>query len=100
MAAQLGQPALQCCKGIWLQPVVNPAAALSVCQQPRFTKHPEVKGEFGLGEVEIPGEITDAAFSLCQHLDHLKADRVGQRFEHLPGLLGIQSVLDHKSHIP
>ena len=59
-----------------------------------------MKGEFRLGEVEISGEITHAAFSLCQRVDHLEADGVGQRFEHLPGLLGIQGVLDHKSLIP
>ena len=100
MAAQLGQPGLQCCKGIRLQAVVDPAAALTVRQQPRFSKHPEVKGELRLGEVEISGEITDAAFALSQRMDHVQADGVGQRFEQLPGLLGIEGVLGHKSCIP
>ena len=100
VAAQLGQPGLQGRKGIRLQAVVDPAAALTVRQQPRFAKHPEVKGELRLGEVEISGEITDAAFTLSQRMDYVQADGVGKRFEQLPGLFGIQGVLDHKSCIP
>ena len=97
MAAQLGQPGFQGFQGVRLQAVVDPAAALPVCQQPRFAKHPEMKGELRLGEVEISCEITDASFALCQRMDHVEADRVGQCFEQLPRLLDIEGVLDHKS---
>ena len=100
MAAQFGQPYLQCCQGIRLQAVVDPAAALPIRQQPRFSKHLEVKREFRLGEVEITGEITDAPFALGQRMDHVEADRVGQRLKQLPGLLDIEGVLDHKSSAP
>ena len=100
MAAQFSQPGLQCRQGIRLQPVVDPAAALPVHQQSRVPQHLEVKGEFGLGKIKIAGQITDAAFALRQCMDHVQADGVGQRFEQLPGLLGIQGVLDHKSRIP
>ena len=100
MAAQSGQPGLQCGEGIRLQPVVDPAAALSVRQQSRFTQNLEVKGELRLGQVEIPCQVTDAAFAKRQRMDHLKPDRVGQCFEHPPRLLGIEGVLDHKSCIP
>ena len=100
VAAQFGQPGLQCCKGIRLQAVVDPAAALSIRQQPRLAKHPEMKRELRLGEVEITGEVTDAAFTLRQRMDHVEADRVGQCFEQLPRLLAIEGVLDHKSSVP
>jgi len=100
VAAQLGQPGFQGCQGIRLQAVVDPAAALPVRQQPRFSKHPEVEGEFRLGEVEITGEITDASFALRQRMDHVEADRVGQCFEQLPRLLAVEGVLDHKSSVP
>jgi len=33
-------------------------------------------------------------------MDHVEADRVGQRLEQLPGLLDIEGVLDHKSSAP
>ena len=100
VAAQFGQPGLQCCKGIRSQAVVNPAAALSIRQQPRFAKHPEMKRELRLGEVEITGEVTDAAFTLRERMDYVEADRVGQCFEQLPRLLAIEGVLDHKSSVP
>jgi hypothetical protein len=32
-------------------------------------------------------------------MDHVQADGVSKRFEHLPGLLGIESVLDHRSRL-
>ena len=100
MAAQFGQPGFQCCEGIRLQAVVDPAAALPIRQQPRLSKHPEMKRELRLGEVEITGEVTDAAFALRQRMDHVEADRVGQCFEQLPRLLDIEGVLDHKSSVP
>ena len=59
-----------------------------------------MKRELRLGEVEITGEVTNASFALCQRMDHVEADRVGQCFEHLPGLLGAEGVLDHRSSVP
>ena len=59
-----------------------------------------MKRELRLGEVEITGEVTDAAFTLRQRMDHVEADRVGQCFEQLPRLLAIEGVLDHKSSAP
>ena len=59
-----------------------------------------MKGKFGLGEVEIPRQIADASFSKRQSMNHLEADGIGKRFEHLPGLLGIEGVLHHKSSVP
>ena len=100
MAAQLGQPGLQCCERIRLQAVVDPAAALPVCEQSCFSKHPEVKRELRLGEVEVSSEVTDASFALRQRMDHVEADRVGQCFEHLPRLFDIEGVLDHKISLP
>ena len=100
MAAQFGQPGLQCCKGIRLQAVVDPAAALPIRQQPRLAKHPEMKRELRLGKVEITGEVTDAAFTLRQCMDYVEADRVGQCFEQPPRLLTIDGVLDHRSSGP
>ena len=82
------------------QPVVDPATALAICQQPRLAQHPEVKGELGLGEVEIFGQITHAAFSIRQSMNHLKANRVGQGLEHWPGLVGAEGVLNHRSCFP
>ena len=99
VAAQFSQPGFQCCQAVRLQSVVDPAAALSVCQQPRLSKHPEMKRELRLGEVEITGEVADASFALRQCMDHVEADRVGQCFEQLSRLLNIEGVLDHKSRI-
>ena len=97
MKAQLRQPGFQCCQGVRLQAVVDPAAALSVCQQPCFAKHLEMKRELRLGEVEITGEVADASFALRKCMDHIEADRVCQCFKQLPRLLDIEGVLDHKS---
>ena len=36
-----------------------------------------MKRELRLGEVEITCEVTDAAFTLRQRMDHVEADRVG-----------------------
>ena len=49
--------------------------------------------------MEISGEVTDAAFALRQSMDHVQADGVSKRFEHLPGLLDIEGVLDHRSRL-
>ena len=100
MAAQLGQPGFQCSQGIRLQAVVDPAAALAIRQQPRLSQHPEMKRELRLGEVEISGEVTDAAFALRQRMDYVETDRVGQCFEQLPRLIPVEGVLDHKSSAP
>ena len=59
-----------------------------------------MKGELRLGEVEITGEVADAAFALRQCMNHVEADGVGQCFEQLPRLLDIEGVLDHKSSVP
>ena len=100
MEAQFGQPGFQGCQGVRLQAVVDPAAALPIRQQPRLSQHPEMEREFRLGEVELTGEVTDASFPLCQRMDHVETDRVGQCFEQLPRLLPVEGVLDHKSSVP
>ena len=100
MEAQFGQPGFQGCQGVRLQAVVDPAAALPIRQQPRLSQHPEMERELRLGEVELTGEVTDASFPLCQRMDHVETDRVGQCFEQLPRLLSIEGVLDHKSSVP
>ena len=80
VAAQLSQPDFQGCQGIRLQAVVDPAAALPVCQEACFAKHLQVKGELDW-EVEICGQITDASFPVRQSVDHLQANRLGRRFD-------------------
>ena len=100
MEAQFGQPGFQGCQGVRLQAVVDPAAALPIRQQPRLSQHPEMERELRLGEVELTGEVTDASFPLCQRMDHVETDRVGQCFEQLPRLLPVEGVLDHKSSVP
>ncbi len=37
-----------------------------------------MKRELRLGQIQMAGEVTDAALAMLQGLDHLQADRFGQ----------------------
>jgi len=49
-----------------------------------------MKGELRLGQIQIAGEVTDAALAVLQGLHHLKADRLGQGAQEPLGLIRSQ----------
>jgi len=49
-----------------------------------------MKRELRLGQIQICGEIADAALTAAQRLNHLQAEGFGEGSEERPGLLGLE----------
>jgi hypothetical protein len=49
-----------------------------------------MKREFRLGQIQVAGEVTDAAFAVLQGVHHLQADRFGQGAQQRLGLVRSQ----------
>lgn len=59
-------------------------------QQPRLLEHLEVKRKLRLGQAQVGDQITDAALSAGQGLDHLQAQRISEGLEQGAGLVGVE----------
>ena len=73
-----------------LQAVVDPAALLAGQDQPSVLEHLEMERQFRLGQIQIAGEVTDAALTVLKGLHHLQPNRLGQGAEQLLSLIGSQ----------
>ena len=51
-----------------------------------------MKREFRLGQIQVAGEVTDAALAAGQGLYHLQADRLGQGAQQPLGLIRSQRI--------
>ena len=87
MGGQLAKPGPQPLDRLRAQPVVHPAAALAVRQQPRLLEHPQMKRELRLRQAKRLGELAHAALPTGESLNHLQADRLGQGPEQSPGVV-------------
>jgi len=103
VTAQITEPGLEISDHQRLQAVVNPAAALAIGDQPRLLQHPQMEGQLGLGEIQIAGQITDAAFTLPQLQQDPLPGGIRQGLEQAAGLIGaepgVSGVLLHQSRL-
>jgi len=87
---QLAEPVLQGGQGGGIEAVIDPAALLAGTDQAGLFEHLEVKRELRLGQIQIGGEVTHAALTAGQRLNHLQAEGFGEGPEQRPGLLGLE----------
>ena len=73
---QLAQIGFQFAKLGGVEAVIDPAAILAGGDEARFTQGFEVKGEFGLGDVQAIAQIAHAHLLRSQQLNHLQPQRV------------------------
>ena len=86
----MAKPVLQGGQGGGVEAVIDPAALLAGTDQAGLLQHLEMKRELRLGQIQIGGEIADAALTAAQRLNHLQAEGFGEGPEERPGLLGLE----------
>ena len=86
----MSEPVLQGGQGGGVEAVIDPAALLAGTDQAGLLQHLEMKRELRLGQIQIGGEIADAALTAAQRLNHLQAEGFGKGPEERPGLLGLE----------